>query len=618
MVLNKAGKDYIAKNIGIGDCFVYSGLTWTAVSVTGDRVARDGGTAKAVKDIIDPTTDHIELRGRNFTKSDLKTANGGVDVVIGDVTGIIMPADGHPAGEVKYCIEVAPTPPDAAKFGLKEIVDNHLPEWISGYACAGCGARYPYICPEGYKRTECRSQPNGTHGCCPNCMVAFVKCEQEGVAPPTKGYLTVTTRPTGATVIVDGVSCGTTPVIKCELAPGHTKPVTITKSGYETVTKYINITAGQEYNLGTIILTPIEVPSEIPEEIKRYLAEVYCGGSISVGGCNNCMVDCTLGILTTPLPAGYTSDDICRGEVHDWCLLNIGWTPEPTADKGFLKVKSTPTGALVKVNGVSCGTTPVHIHECELSTGAKTVVITKSGYHTVTKYVTIRVGEIEDLGTITLTPTVAPEVPFKIVEIVEEEVPSEKAYVHILQAVDAAGVELSRASVYVDGVDLHHWTPEDLTFCVGCKCDTYVDCGPGVHTISVRKTGYIDWSKTVTIELGKEYTYTPVLTLGEEPTGEGVITDIDIPSKMVINKTYTGAVIVSVSTSGKFRGRIDFCRQPSGWDGTLESLPVATTSIFTEEKTLNEGSGKRLNWTWKVSNITAGWYVIVAELEYEE
>ena len=79
-----------------------------------------------------------------------------------------------------------PTPPDAAKFGLSEIVENHLPEWITGYACAGCGARYPYKCPFGYKRTECRSEPTGSHGCCSYCSVVFVKCEQEGVVPPVE------------------------------------------------------------------------------------------------------------------------------------------------------------------------------------------------------------------------------------------------------------------------------------------------------------------------------------------------------------------------------------------------------------------------------------------------
>ena len=152
------------------------------------------------------------------------------------------------------------TPPDAAKFGLSEIVENHLPEWITGYACAGCGARYPYICPAGYKRTECVPQANGTHGCCSTCMVAFVKCEQEGVAPPTKGYLTVNTSPTGALVTVDIVfPCGTTPVTKCELDTG-TKTVKITKSGYDTVTRTVAITAGAITNLDTITLTPTAAP----------------------------------------------------------------------------------------------------------------------------------------------------------------------------------------------------------------------------------------------------------------------------------------------------------------------------------------------------------------------
>jgi len=163
-----------------------------------------------------------------------------------------------------------PTPPDVAKFGLKEIVENHLPEWITGYACAACSGGYKYNCPTGYKRTECRPEPNGSHGCCPRCMVAFVKCEQEGVAPPTKGYLKVNTSPTGALVTADIVfPCGTTPVTKCELDTG-TKTVKITKSGYNTVTRSVTITAGATTDLGTITLTPTAAP---PAEIGSWIDE---------------------------------------------------------------------------------------------------------------------------------------------------------------------------------------------------------------------------------------------------------------------------------------------------------------------------------------------------------
>ena len=72
--------------------------------------------------------------------------------------------------------------------------------------------------------------------------------------PPEEAYLTVTTSPTGALVMVNGVSCGTTPVTRCVLSPG-TYQLTITKSGYETVKRGIGIAAG-EMDMGTITLTP--------------------------------------------------------------------------------------------------------------------------------------------------------------------------------------------------------------------------------------------------------------------------------------------------------------------------------------------------------------------------
>ncbi|RLG35332.1 hypothetical protein DRN97_00035 [Methanosarcinales archaeon] len=104
MTLTDAGREYIAKNIGVGDCWVYSGLSWVAESVTGDRVNRTGGTGKAVKDIIDPTTDHIEINGLNISKATLRANNGGNDVTISDVTNEILKNDGYPAGETQYCV----------------------------------------------------------------------------------------------------------------------------------------------------------------------------------------------------------------------------------------------------------------------------------------------------------------------------------------------------------------------------------------------------------------------------------------------------------------------------------------------------------------------------------
>ena len=101
------------------------------------------------------------------------------------------------------------------------------------------------------------------------------------VTPPTKGYLTVNTSPTGATVTVDiAFPCGTTPVTKCELDTG-TKTVKITKSGYNTVTRSVTITAGATTDLGTITLTLTGVP---PTGITKseFIAEIQSRGVIDL------------------------------------------------------------------------------------------------------------------------------------------------------------------------------------------------------------------------------------------------------------------------------------------------------------------------------------------------
>ena len=81
-------------------------------------------------------------------------------------------------------------------------------------------------------------------------------------APPATGFLTVNTSPTGASVRVDGTSCGTTPVTACVVPVGTGKTVTITKTGYQTETRTVTITEGATTDLGTITLTPTPAPGK--------------------------------------------------------------------------------------------------------------------------------------------------------------------------------------------------------------------------------------------------------------------------------------------------------------------------------------------------------------------
>ena len=94
-------------------------------------------------------------------------------------------------------------------------------------------------------------------------------------------------------------------------------------------------------HLGLVLANFVAVVSAspyIPEEIKIYLANMYCGGTTTLNGVKDFNEDCALNKLRTPLPAGYTHDTICVAAVIDWAYANIGWEPVPEAIKVYIAV----------------------------------------------------------------------------------------------------------------------------------------------------------------------------------------------------------------------------------------------------------------------------------------
>ena len=119
MALSTTLKDYIARELGIGDCFVYSGLSWTAVSVLGDSETETGGTGKLLSRIISSAVDHVDVtspRTKTFRASDLPSA-----ISLADIMNSVLTEDKNPASETQYCAAGAPpvtppvTPPDIYK-----------------------------------------------------------------------------------------------------------------------------------------------------------------------------------------------------------------------------------------------------------------------------------------------------------------------------------------------------------------------------------------------------------------------------------------------------------------------------------------------------------------------
>jgi len=111
MTLTTNGKNYIAQKLGLSNCFVLTGLSWTAVANDGTQVNESGGTASIVGRLVNTSVyARIVINSISYTYANLKAANDNIDVTLTDAQWIAA-NDGSPAGEAKYCyVAGTPTP----------------------------------------------------------------------------------------------------------------------------------------------------------------------------------------------------------------------------------------------------------------------------------------------------------------------------------------------------------------------------------------------------------------------------------------------------------------------------------------------------------------------------
>ncbi|MBL7159426.1 lamin tail domain-containing protein, partial [Candidatus Microgenomates bacterium] len=173
-------------------------------------------------------------------------------------------------------------------------------------------------------------------------------------------------------------------------------------------------------------------------------------------------------------------------------------------------------------------------------------------------------GEANSISTPTPTPTLTPTpsliptpVPTNTLAPTNTPSPSKATY-KINEVKDEEGDELTNAKVYVDGVYVHHYAPETLTFCDNCKCDTYVDCGFGEHAIKLEKSDYQDWTETKTISAGDSHEANPVMNKSSS-TSSPTSTPTKTPTptkKLTSNPTPTKPVSQLSKKSATLSGEI--------------------------------------------------------------
>ncbi len=194
------------------------------------------------------------------------------------------------------------------------------------------------------------------------------------------------------------------------------------------------------------------------------------------------LADFTLPQAGTASTVTLTAQVLIQGELKATktfvVTYSTGEDPDPGQQEGTLKVKSTPTGAQVYVNNSLVGVTPL---TKVLGLGNWMVQVKKEGYEDYQQVVTITEG---------VTVTVNAELEEVIVPVTGGKINIESTP--------------SEAAVY-NGASLCGTTPLNLTV------------PKGTHTITLKKTGYQNLSKSFVIEDGDVKSWNATLT----PTSGG-------------------------------------------------------------------------------------------------
>ena len=108
MTLTTNGKNYIAQKFGLSNCFVSTGISWTAISNEGEQVNETGGTSNIIGRLATTLIyASVVINSVTYTYAQLKTANDNNDLTLADAQWVAA-NDGTPTGEAQYCY-VAPT-----------------------------------------------------------------------------------------------------------------------------------------------------------------------------------------------------------------------------------------------------------------------------------------------------------------------------------------------------------------------------------------------------------------------------------------------------------------------------------------------------------------------------
>ena len=184
---------------------------------------------------------------------------------------------------------------------------------------------------------------------------------------PIYATLVVSSTPARATVYIDGVEAGTTPLLKNDLLIGSHQ-IEFRKEGYASVTETIEVKEGEENQLS----------AELTNQQKVSIGSNPSGASVTIDGVYKGVTP-----LLTTLSYGEHTFEFAKNDYRTESR-KVNVDHQTTTISQTLSVKSqqvaitsSPSGASVMVNGTYKGTTPL---STELQPSNYTVSLTKKGY----------------------------------------------------------------------------------------------------------------------------------------------------------------------------------------------------------------------------------------------
>ncbi len=199
------------------------------------------------------------------------------------------------------------------------------------------------------------------------------------------GSMYVSSSPTGAIITLDGTDRGTTPLQIDNLAPGQ-HSLQLSKVGHSEFYDTINLQPGMVIDFHYELLPPLGSLSisSSPSGAALYLNGIYQGTTPK-------QIDhLVTGQHTIRLSKESYQDLTTTATVQAASTTSYSFVLNPIVKSGSISVTSSPTGALVTLDGVNKGITPIKIDN--LGPGQHSIRLSKGGYHDATTTVTVLAG----------------------------------------------------------------------------------------------------------------------------------------------------------------------------------------------------------------------------------